>query len=86
MSIFVGEDLGNGMIGIYTPFTLRGNPMIMGYSAMPMFALTELLIRLKEIGFEKVHLGGSENASLDRTKELLGAKEDKTYWVFKQLS
>ncbi|MFH1520926.1 MAG: hypothetical protein ABID61_04725 [Candidatus Micrarchaeota archaeon] len=52
-----------------------------GFSAISIFNLFNYFF---QSGVEWIKLGGSEEKKLDDAKRQMGAKEDKTYWVYKE--
>ncbi len=90
-SFFVGESLSSNRVGLYSGYTLRqiesvgqlgvSNPT--GFSAIPLYAYSVLIDNLSDLGFEELHLGGSELPSLNKFKRGLGAQRDPTYWALK---
>ncbi len=90
VSVFVGETLGPGRIGLYSTFTLRDHSSILpeigmkqGFTAMPLYAYVQLFRILKLSGFREVHLGGSELPDLNAFKRYMGGRNDPTYWAVK---
>lgn len=87
VSIFVGEDLNNGIFGLYACLTLRNSEKfkdkfdLEGFTAIPQYAYLELFKELKIKDYDKVHFGPSETPDLNKFKRQFGCKNEPSYWA-----
>ena len=97
VSIFVGEDISEGRLALYTPFTLRSPEQLLPRlniqannkstmsikNFLPRYAYTELFRKLACSGVREIHMGGSEHKNLNRFKREMGCKNFPSYWAVK---
>jgi hypothetical protein len=57
-------------------------PRNRGFMGIALYSMVTSLAKLQGHGFEVVKLGGSETADLDFQKEYLGARIDRTGWMY----